>query len=250
MDTFPDAPHFGGGAKAPHVRATMGRLFKLPPERADDPKVLGPTVAAILAALRATPMPPPAAATKSVDAPAAPTGTVGPFSFLRASVDAAQQAISMAAGLTILPAAAKTDGLKSEPESPSAVAQWTCRLHGMAAGGRHDAFLSYRWATDGPRTEACPAASGAVPALHAALQAAGLTAFWDQECLNLGEPLVAGFTVGLAGSKLAVLVVSQGSLDRIRAEAESRTDNVLLGACHARATLRAGATLCLDARRK
>lgn len=69
-----------------------------------------------------------------------------------------------------------------------------------------------------------------MPVLYAALQAAGVTAFWDQECLNPGEPLVAGFTVGLAGSTVAVLVVSQGSLDRVGKYAETTKDNVLLGA--------------------
>jgi len=111
-------------------------------------------------------------------------------------------------------------------------APWTCRLHGAAAAGRHDVFLSYRWAADGRRSteNGCPTASNAVPVLHAALQAAGVATFWDQECLNLGEPLVGGFTVALAGSKLAVLVVSQPSLNRIRDEASKTTDNVLLGA--------------------
>ena len=91
-----------------------------------------------------------------------------------------------------------------------------------------DVFLSYCWASDGsPEDNA--GSSGAVPALHAALEAAGVTTFWDQRCLNAGEPLVGGFTVALTGSTLVVPVVSQFLLDRIRDNAATQQDNVLLG---------------------
>ena len=113
----------------------------------------------------------------------------------------------------------------SRPKGGASIASEACHHHKVA---NHDVFLSYRWESDGERSETLPKASSAVPMLHAELAARGLTAFWDVKCLDVGEPLIGGFTVALAGSKLAVLVISQRSLDRVRDHATHRTDNVLL----------------------
>ena len=52
---------------------------------------------------------------------------------------------------------------------------------------RHDVFLSYRVAADGPKDVLNPRATGAVQLLYDELTSAGLTCFWDKKCLNKGE---------------------------------------------------------------
>lgn len=52
----------------------------------------------------------------------------------------AREAVRLANTVTVPPTSTGLARTKSVE-----VVQWTCRQHGVAGAGRHDAFLSYRW---------------------------------------------------------------------------------------------------------
>ena len=89
----------------------------------------------------------------------------------------------------------------------------------LPEGYKYHIFLSYRQAADMQR----------VSQLYYMLTSKGLRVWWDQKCLEQGEPWEEGFAKGLHLSMVFVSVMSKRALERFaKLDADSKCDNVLL----------------------